>query len=94
MASNIFTDASGQNIDGNGDGIGGDDYVSPTTPGNPNRIFRLFGDANGDASVDAADFIQFRLSFGGTNSIFDFDGDGSVSASDFIQFRLRFGSSI
>ncbi len=89
-----ITDASGQNFDGNGDGIGGDDYVSPTTPGDPNRIFRLFGDVDGDADVDTTDFIQFRLSFGGTNFALDFDGDGAVAASDFIQFRVRFGSMI
>ncbi len=85
-------DSAGQPLDGNGDGIGGDDYVSPTTPGDPNRIFRLFGDVDGDADVDAADFIQFRLSFGGSNFAFDFDG--AVAAGDFIQFRVRFGSMI
>ena len=58
------------------------------------RIFRFFGDANGDGTVAADDFIQFRLSLGGTNPIFDFDGDSAVAASDFIQFRLRFGGSI
>ncbi len=88
------TDSAGQFLDGNGDGIGGDDYVSPTTVGDPNRIFRLFGDVDGDADVDTTDFIQFRLSFGGSNFALDFDNDGSVSASDFIQFRLRFGSVI
>ena len=55
---------------------------------------RLFGDADGDRSVSAGDFIQFRLAFGGANNIFDFDNDGSVSAADFVQFRLRFGGSI
>ena len=92
--SNQITDESGQHLDGNGDGIGGDDYVSPTTPGDPNRIFRFFGDANGDGSVGASDFIIFRQYFGGYTDMFDFNGDGPVSASDFIQFRMRFGGMI
>jgi hypothetical protein len=84
--------AGGQPLDGNGDGTGGDDFVLVGTP--TNGLFRLFGDANGDGTVSASDFIQFRLAFGGSGSIFDFDGDGAVAASDFIQFRLRFGGSI
>ncbi len=83
-------------FDGNGDSIAGDNYVlaSASTPNPPTNIFRLFGDSNGDGTVAANDFIQFRLALGGNNPIFDFDGDGAVAASDFIQFRLRFGGSI
>ncbi len=55
---------------------------------------RLFGDSDGDRNIAANDFIQFRLAFGGSNTIFDFDNDGAVSAADFIQFRLRFGGSV
>jgi hypothetical protein len=91
---NNIIDASGQFLDGNGDGIGGDDYISPTTAGHPNRIFRIFGDANGDGAVAANDFNIFRTAFGGSNPIFDFDGDGSVSANDFNAFRERFGGSV
>ncbi len=80
------------NFDGNGDGMPGDDFSLVGTPAN--GLFRLFGDADGDGTVAANDFIQFRLALGGSNPIFDFDGDGAVAASDFIQFRLRFGGSI
>lgn len=55
---------------------------------------RLFGDANGDGSVAANDFILFRPSFNGINDMFDFNGDGFVSASDFVEFRNRFNLSI
>lgn len=55
---------------------------------------RLFGDANGDRSVSNSDFNLFRISFGGSDSIFDFDGDGFVGNSDFNQFKDRFGASI
>ncbi len=80
------------NLDGDGNGTAGDDFVlvGDTT----NKLFRLFGDSDGDGTVAANDFIQFRLALGGTSVIFDFDGDGAVAASDFIQFRLRFGGSI
>ncbi len=79
-------------LDGNGNGVGGDDYTRVGTP--VNGLFRLFGDANGDGTVAASDFVQFRLALGGSTAMFDFDGDGAVAASDFIQFRLRFGGSI
>jgi hypothetical protein len=94
LASQITT--PGGQLDGNGDGIGGDDYdlASAATPNPPTNIFRLYGDINGDGSVSASDLIAFRQYFGGMNFAFDFDGDGSISASDFIQFRLRFGGSI
>jgi probable HAF family extracellular repeat protein len=87
---------NGGNFDGNGDGTAGDDYVlaSAATPNPPTNIFRLFGDINGDGTVSASDFIDFRQYFGGYVFAFDFDGDASVSASDFAQFRLRFGGSI
>jgi hypothetical protein len=48
------------NLDGNGDGTPGDDYLLVGTTAN--GLFRLFGDVDGD--VDAADFGQFRQRFG------------------------------
>ncbi len=75
-----------QNLDGDMNGTG---------QGNATISFhRFFGDADGDGTVAANDFIQFRLALGGTSPIFDFNNDGAVAASDFIQFRLRFGGSI
>jgi predicted outer membrane repeat protein len=83
-------------LDGNGDGTGGDDFILASAPVGmpPTNIFRFYGDINGDGTVSASDFIQFRQYFGGVNSALDFNNDGSVAASDFIQFRLRFGGSI
>jgi hypothetical protein len=93
-AGQVFN--SNGKLDGNGDGVGGDNYVlaSASAPNPPTNIFRLFGDANGDGTVSAEDFQLIRVYFASSNIIFDFDGDGYVSASDFIQFRLRFGGSI
>jgi len=80
-------------FDGNGDGVPGDDYVlvSAGTAG----IFRLFGDNDGDADVDASDYGAFRQAFGGASNLaFDYDNDGDVDATDFGQFRLRFGTTV
>jgi len=83
----------GGNLDGNGNGTGGDDYQSPAS--GPGRLHRLFGDNDGDGDVDAADFAAFRGTFGAaTNLAFDGDGDGDVDAADFASFRARFGLSV
>jgi hypothetical protein len=79
-------------LDGNGDGTGGDDFITPTS--GPGRIHRLFGDSDGDGDVDAQDFAAFRGAFGNLNPVFDADGDGDVDAADFGAFRSRFGSSV
>ncbi len=89
--ANSVSNVAGQ-LDGDANGTGGDNYMVIGSPAN--GLFRFFGDADGDGNVAANDFIQFRLSLGGTDPIFDFDNDGAVAASDFIQFRLRFGGSV
>jgi len=83
---------AGGNLDGDGNGTGGDNYLTPTS--GAGRIYRLFGDGNGTATVDAIDFGQFRQAFGGANPTFDFDNGGSVDALDFGQFRARFGTGV
>jgi hypothetical protein len=87
-AANVL--GAGGTLDGNGNGGSQgspfDDVVTTVT--------RLFGDADGDADVDAVDFGAFRGAFGGGSPTFDYDGDGDVDAQDFGQFRARFGSSV
>jgi len=85
---------AGQPLDGNGNGTPGGDFVTPTAPNTPGRIHRLFGDADVDADVDAADFGTFRGDFGGASFTFDSDGDGDADAADFGAFRGRFGASV
>src|SRR5262249_60190207 len=75
------------NLDGNGDGTAGDDYVlaSDAAPNPPTNIFRFFGDLDGDGDADAANFLAFRDVFLGItpyNAALDFDGSGSVDAAD------------
>jgi hypothetical protein len=83
---------SGGQLDGNGNGTGGDNYqlVGNTT----NKLFRLFGDSNGDGAVDSSDMAAFQLNFGQSQSLFDFDASGQINARDFIEFRKRFGLRI
>lgn len=74
-------------FDGNADGFPGGNLLYDT--------FRLFGDGNGDGTVNSIDFALFRKCFGTSlNLTFDADGDGTVNASDFAEFRKRFGISL
>ena len=63
-------------------------------------FFRLFGDFDGNGTVNNADFFQFKKTFGkksadpGFLSLFDYDGNGTVNNSDFFQFKKRFGTKI
>lgn len=66
-------------LDGNGNGVGGDNRVQ--------SLHRLFGDADGDRDVDAGDFGAFRAAFGGPSIAFAFDNDGDVDAEDFGEIR-------
>jgi hypothetical protein len=84
--SAYILDFSGQPLDGDFDSQPGGDFVMP--------FHRLAGDATGDARVDAADFLAFRLSILSTSPVFDFDHDGNVTAADFLTFRLIFLTSI
>jgi len=61
------------------------------------KFHRLFGDINGNKTVNTADYGQFRLTFGKTSADpayvanFDFDSNGTVNTADYGQFRNRFG---
>ncbi|MFK7769082.1 MAG: G8 domain-containing protein [Mariniblastus sp.] len=82
-----LTDAVGNQLDGDGDGISGGNATDD--------FFRLFGDVNGDRRVNIVDFFQFRNAFRGPyNAAFDANGDGVINIIDFFQFRSRFGSSL
>jgi hypothetical protein len=70
-------------------GLPGGNYTSAT-----GAIHRLFGDSNGDRTVNSVDFAAFRSFFGLGASIFDFDNDGQTNSTDFAEFRKRFGLMI
>jgi hypothetical protein len=85
---------NGGNFDGNGDGLPGDNFVLVGTPAN--GLFRLFGDSDGNGTLNSSDFAIFRTFFGlpGPGSIFDFNNDGQTTSDDFAEFRKRFGLMI
>jgi hypothetical protein len=85
---------SGPGLDGNGNGVGGDDYTLVGDPAAAPRLFRLFGDADGNGTVNSADFLAFRLAFLSSNPTFDFDNNGTVDSADFLALRLNFLKSI
>jgi hypothetical protein len=61
-------------------------------------FWRLFGDANGDGTVDAADQTAFQAAMGQTDALslamFDWNGDGAINATDQAAFNKRFGKKI
>ncbi len=90
--------AGGQQLDGDGNGTGGDDYALNGSVAN--GLFRLFGDVNADGVVNAFDFSQFRPTFGSSTGdaayldYLDFNADGAINAFDFGQLRTRFGRGV
>jgi hypothetical protein len=60
-------------------------------------FFRLYGDSNGDGTVNNADTFNLRKTFGlstgqtGYLAYLDYNGDGTVNNADVFQFRKRFG---
>ncbi|MEO1529468.1 MAG: sulfatase-like hydrolase/transferase [Planctomycetota bacterium] len=81
-------------LDGNADGIGGDDHVFGDEA--DDGFFRFFGDSDGDRDVDGQDFGRlfstFFRSLGqvGFDPTFDYDGDNDVDGQDYGQFTSRF----
>ncbi|MFL5328737.1 MAG: lysyl oxidase family protein [Gemmataceae bacterium] len=85
LANQVNT--AGVAFDGNGDGVGGDNYVT--------HFHRLFGDSNGDGAVDQMDYLAFRDTVGGgPNDAFDFQQNGDVNQADYLEFRNRIGMAI
>jgi len=79
LSATSIADKNGSPLDGNADGIGGDDYLQTIVVAGP-------GDANADGAVDGLDFgIWSTHSFtvtGGWNQA-DFNGDGVTDVRDF-----------
>jgi hypothetical protein len=63
-------------------------------------LFRLFGDVNGDRTVNGLDLALFRGAFGtslGNPNHLDYldqNGDGSINGLDLAVFRTRFGTTL
>jgi fibronectin type 3 domain-containing protein len=82
--------ANGFALDGDNNGTAGGDNVS--------TLFRLFGDTDGNRTVDALDLSQLRTAYGQSlpspdyRAYLDFAGDGTVDALDLYRFRSRYGT--
>jgi len=81
-------DASGNLLDGDGDGLAGGNYAD--------EFFRLFGDTDGDGDVDNADKAVFKSAFGkrsrdpGYLWYLDFNANGRIWAEDAALFLLGY----
>src|SRR5262249_7690820 len=79
--------AGGQALDGNGDGVAGDDYPL-ADGGQAQGLYRLFGDTNGDRTVDGLDQQVFKSALGSkigqSNYVaaLDFNSDGVINRAD------------
>jgi putative intracellular protease/amidase len=62
--------------------------------GHTTNFHRLFGDANGDATVDGADVLTFGNAFNTANAAYDFDNSGGIDGSDVLQLGNRFGRTL
>jgi hypothetical protein len=58
------------------------------------NFHRLYGDANGDHTVNVADLSLFRSAYGTGDPTFDVNGDGVISAADLAAFRTNYGVSL
>ena len=77
--------STGRPLDGDGDGVGGDDFSF--------EFHRLFGDADGDRDVDGRDALAQRRARRSADpqvrAAFDSDGDVDVDARDLAAFRRQ-----
>ncbi len=87
-----ITDEYGRQLDGDANGTAGGNRTD--------NFFRLYGDGNGDAVVNATDLTLFRAALGsstGSSSyrwFFDVNNDGVINAFDYTQFRANLGKTV
>jgi parallel beta-helix repeat protein len=97
-------DAAGFVLDGDGDGIPGGTYVSPTEGVGSTglHLWRLYGDTTGDGVSDPTDLNTFRLAFNTNNQnpgsgylvYLDANNDGAIDPTDLNQYRTRFNTNV
>jgi hypothetical protein len=102
-AAAVSDAALGWGFDGDGDGVPGGNYVTPTeTAASPAglHLYRLFGDATGDGVVDLSDLTAFRGAYNaGTGNpaylaYVDADNSGAIDLTDLTEFRNRYNHSV
>jgi parallel beta-helix repeat protein len=86
LASGI-TDASGNQLDGNGDGTPGDNVVG--------KFFFLLADANHDAAVNFVDLVALAQNYNGIGKTWatgDSSYDGKVDFTDLVALAQRYNT--
>ncbi len=77
---------------------GADDPTVTMSADSVTYFTRLFGDSNGDRTVDATDKTAFLAAMGHTDAAslaaFDYDANGAVDSVDQSQFNKRYGKHI
>jgi hypothetical protein len=64
------------------------------------KLFRLFGDVNGDGKVDDTDLAAFQKAYRARKGManyapyFDYNADGSIDSTAYYQFLRRYGTSL
>lgn len=83
-----ITNSAGRQLDGNSDGVGGDDFI--------HDFFILQGDLNRDRKVNSTDFNLLVARFGQSGNFYqgDLNYDGLVNSTDFNLLLARYGSRL
>jgi hypothetical protein len=100
LPNTAFSDATGSLKDGIYKVTVNPADVTGGTLGGTNlstTFHRLYGDIDGNKTVNSADYFKFKAAFGSTtgqpnfNSDFDFDGNGKINSADYFKFKANFG---
>jgi hypothetical protein len=89
LFSDGVTDAAGNVLDGDGDGVAGGSNVF--------NFFFMPGDVNHDGAVDFGDLVILSQNYGGTGRTFgqgDLNYDGKVDFADLVSLSQDYGSTL
>jgi hypothetical protein len=90
LVATAIADAQGGQLDGNGDGTGGDDATLD--------FFHLGGDANHDRTVDFNDLVKLAQNYNSNSSLTfrdgDFNFDANVDFNDLVILAQHYNSSL
>jgi len=89
LIANGISDGFGHKLDGNADGVEGDDFLFD--------FFFLPGDANQDRTINFADLVALSQNYGKSGKLFsqgDFDYNGTVDFPDLVALAQRYNFTL